>query len=182
MWIHVTPKTNVKSILNYELKTTQSKWSGCWEAEMCDGSGAGRVKGTNSETTMQICRHFVWQATTLLCIYAKPGKTLCTQACCQSGVMLEWWHPMGDPCLGQTSHFIQAHTHEHWQKLSHVAHITSQGSNVAGCKVCPLFLRNLEMRQKLNILISETFFIPTEVKSTWLALWTYSAAGLFGHH
>lgn len=61
----------------------------CCEVEVCYGSGPGQVKGTSSETTMQIPRHFVWQATTLLCIYAKPGKTLCTQPCCQSRVMLE---------------------------------------------------------------------------------------------
>lgn len=30
---------------------------------------------------------------TPLCIYAKPDKTVCTQACCQTEVMLEWWHP-----------------------------------------------------------------------------------------
>lgn len=61
--------------------------------------------------------HFVWQATTLLCIYAKPGKTLCTQPCCQSRVMLERWHPMGDPCLrarllGQTSRWTLTDAHK----------------------------------------------------------------------
>lgn len=89
----------------------------CCEGEVCYGSGTGQVKGTSSETTMQIPRHFVWQATTLLCIYAKPGKTLCTQPCCQSRVMLGWWHPMGDPCLrarllGQTSRWTQTDAHK----------------------------------------------------------------------
>lgn len=36
--------------------------------------------------------------------------------------------------------------------------------------------------KKLNNLISGGFIIPAEVKSTWLALWIYSAVGLFGHH
>lgn len=122
--------------LNYEFKTTESKWSRCWEVEMCDGSGTGRVKGTGSETTMQIRRHFVWQATTPLCIYAKPGKTLCTQPCCQSTVMPERWHPMDDPCL-QWGYWARLHTslgqtHKQQQKLSHVTHIASLGSNVAG--------------------------------------------------
>lgn len=89
----------------------------CCEVEVCYGSGTGQVKGTSSETTMQIPRHFVWQATTLLCIYAKPGKTLCTQPCCQSRVMLERWHPMGDPCLrarllGQTSRWTLTDAHK----------------------------------------------------------------------
>lgn len=54
---------------------------------------------------------------TALYIYAKPGKTLCTQPCCQSRVMLERWHPMGDPCLrarllGQTSRWTLTDAHK----------------------------------------------------------------------
>lgn len=168
-------------IQNTRIKTDQvlRGWNG-------DGGGAGRVKGTSSETTMQICRHFVWQATTPLCIYAKPGKTLCTQPCCQSRVMLEWWHPMDDPCL-QRGYWARPQassrqTHmKHWPELSHTAHITSQGSNVAEHWDRPLFPRHLETSQKLNNLISGACVIPAEVKSTWLALWIYSAGGLFGH-
>lgn len=123
---------------------SRSRWR---DAAACGGGVTGWVKGTSSETTMQILCLFVWQATTLLCVYAKPGKTLCTQPCCQSGVMLDWWHPMGDPCVRRGCwarfHPRQTHTHKHLGKLSHVAHVTSQGSNVAGRRDLPLLVRNL---------------------------------------
>lgn len=147
---HLSPQEDVNSChtedkyeinLKYEFKTTESKWPRCWEVEMCDGSGTGRVKGTSSETTMQIPRHFVWQATTLLCIYAKPGKTLCTQPCCQCRVMLEWWHPMDDPCL-QWGYWARLHTSlrhtntcksYHMQDTSHLRGQTWRDAKIALC-------------------------------------------------
>lgn len=92
-------------------------------------------EGQQQRTTMQIPGHFVWQATTVLCIYAKPGKTLCTQPCCQSGVMLDWWHPKDDPSLQRDywarlhTSFRQTHTQAQAQVITCMEHITSQGSH-----------------------------------------------------
>lgn len=82
------------------------------DAGACDGGAAGRVKGTSGETTMQIQRHFVWQATTALGIYAKAGRTLCTHSpAVRHSHARALTHAMDDPLpatrlRGQTSHFI----------------------------------------------------------------------------
>lgn len=68
------------------------------------------------------------------------------------------------------------------QSLLHEADVTWPRSNEVGVWDCPLLLWNLETCQEWTRLISGASTIPTEVKTTWLARWIYSAAGLFGPH
>lgn len=126
---------------------------------------------TSNNTALYICK--AWQDTVHTALLSEPSHARM--------VTSNGWPLSTMRLLGQTSGFIQADTHKHWLKLSHTAHITSQGSNVAVHWDRPLFPRRLVTSQQLNNLISGARIIPAEVKSTWLALWIYSAGGLFGH-
>lgn len=104
---------------------------GCWERP-------GQVKGSvSSGSTMQISGHFVWQATTVFCIYAKAGRTLSThtapvRAQSRWNGDTRWVTPICTQTAGPDFHFIQTDTQTQLIKrdphqLSEVKHGAARG-------------------------------------------------------
>lgn len=123
-------ETNVNSILAMNIKNNTiengSRW---WEAEnVWWRCRAWRAKGTSGETTMQIPRHFVWQAATPLCIYAKAWRdtehtALLSERSHARAVTPNGWPLPAMRPLGQTSPFKldgRSHTHTHTGKHIHL--------------------------------------------------------------
>lgn len=124
---------------------------------------------TSNNTALYICKD--WQDAVHTALLSAPSHA--------RAVTPDGWPLSAARLLGQPSHFIQTDKHKQRPKLSHVARVARQGSSAAGRQDGdrPLLLRKLETRQRLKDLISAGFINPAEVKSTWLALWIYSAVG-----
>lgn len=132
-------------------------------------------------------RHCVWQATTLLCIYAKAWQDTVHTALLSKRSHARVVTPIGWPLTpmrlpAQKWHFIQTDARTQTTSKSslcvaHTLHLRGQTWQDAKITLC-----SSETWHKRNNLISGAFIIPAEVKTTWLALWSYSAASLFDCH
>jgi len=120
-------------------KTTQSKMGpGGERPKTCDGGAAhGERRAPAAKPRCKFHATLFDKQQHRFVYMQRPGETLSTQPCCRSGVMLERWHPMDDPCL-QWGHLARLH-HSNWTDARTHTHThtqaniftSSQGSNVA---------------------------------------------------